>query len=149
MVFFGGAGAGKTHLAVAVVRAGLGRLRPFFLSHGELLERYRLRYDSTLNPDEPRVNIISECRDAGLLVLDDLGRRQAGRDEEGILHAVLNHRYEQRQPTILTTNLDLDGLHAVLGDALFDRLSEVRYAFLEFGVHSLSPASPTRDKTGG
>ena len=139
LLLMGNVGGGKSHQAAAIVRATVrGRLKPLFLSHQRLLELHRQHYQP-LDPDSPPEDIVGKCRAAGILVLDDLGRRQGGKDEENILHAVLNHRYEHMLPTVLTGNLDRAGLRAVLGDALFDRLSENNYAYLTFGVSSYRP----------
>jgi DNA replication protein DnaC len=139
LLLMGGVGGGKSHQGAAIVRANVHRRpKPLFLSHLRLLELYRRRYQA-FDPDNPPADIIDQCRAAGILVLDDLGRRQGGKDEENILHAVLNHRHECLLPTVLTGNLDRADLHVVLGDALFDRLSQNNCGYLTFGVSSYRP----------
>jgi hypothetical protein len=84
----------------------------------------------------PALPILDACQQADLLVLDDIGRLQDGRDAEGVLHEVLDYRYNYRKPTIITVNKPEAQLAEFLGSAIFDRLEEGRFARLEFGLSS-------------
>jgi DNA replication protein DnaC len=59
-----------------------------------------------------------------LLILDEVGVQFGSDTEKLLLFDVLNERYEQRKPTLLLSNLALDGVKAFLGERIYDRLRE-------------------------
>lgn len=59
-----------------------------------------------------------------LLIIDDLGAYDGHiKDRERINH-IIESRYIQRAPTIITTNMDVNGLREFLRDRVWDRLHE-------------------------
>ena len=60
--------------------------------------------------------------DVSFLVLDEIGCTTMANDERLLLDELLKHRYEQRKPTVLISNLPLDPLKEFLGNALADRI---------------------------
>jgi DNA replication protein DnaC len=142
--FTGPVGNGKDFLAVAICRAVLGRMTPFFLSHERLMVLHRARYgrgdDCENETTAPALPVIEACQEADLLVLADLSRNQHGRDEEGVLHAIISHRYDHYLPTIVSVNVPDKELPSLVGSAVYDRLEEGKFAKLEFALPSLRPA---------
>ena len=97
-------GVGKTHLAAATAHEVLARDEPvLFVVAPDLLDHLRTTYgpQSTVSYDE-RFTLV---RDAPLLVLDDLGTESATSWAREKLYQLLNHRYNLRLPTVITTNL--------------------------------------------
>lgn len=68
---------------------------------------------------------MSTYRDAGILLLDDLGAAKSSEWVEETTYRLLNHRYEAMLPSIFTTNLPLADLREGLGDRLASRLVEI------------------------
>mgnify|MGYP001034848372 CR=1 FL=1 len=64
-------------------------------------------------------------REAGILLLDDLGAAKSSEWVEETTYRLLNHRYEAMLPSIFTTNLPLAELREGLGDRLASRLVEI------------------------
>jgi len=68
------------------------------------------------------------AQDETVLVLDEIGCKALSPDEMLLFDEVLKHRYDQRKPTVLVSNLPLNGtderpgLKQFLGDALWDRI---------------------------
>ena len=67
------------------------------------------------------------CRNAGVLVLDDIGAGAREKDSKawmGWLDDVLDARWSQQRKTIITSNLPTGKLSAWLGPRLSERLNE-------------------------
>jgi DNA replication protein DnaC len=103
LLLIGPCGAGKTHLAVAVLRAlvlrGHGGL---FYDYRELLKEIQASYNPISQTTE--ISILEPVLMAEVLLLDDLG---AGKPSAWVLETVghiLNTRYNEKRITLLTTN---------------------------------------------
>jgi DNA replication protein DnaC len=107
LVLLGGYGSGKTHLAAAIANQALalGR-RTLFLVVPDLLDYLRAAYapTSATGLDERMETI----RDVPLLILDDLGAHHSTPWAQEKLFQILNHRYNNRLPTVITSNLRLE-----------------------------------------
>jgi DNA replication protein DnaC len=88
--------------------------------------------------DRFAANAVSSVTKAGFLVIDDLGAEYS--DSKGffasLFDEVVNARYENMRPTILTTNLDVEGFAARYGERIVDRIREAG-RFLNCGAQSL------------
>lgn len=123
-------GVGKTHLAVAMLKecvrkGGIGR----FYTTVDLMAALRGTYANQDGPTESAV--LREITHADVVVLDELGRERATEWRDEILHLVINSRYSNRLPTILTTNYDVgeiddpDSLQVRVGLRVYSRLQEM------------------------
>lgn len=117
-LLMGGYGCGKTHLAAAIANAAMQRgVKTLFLTVPDLLDWLRYSYDA---PDTSFEERFDEIRNVPLLVLDDLGTQNATKWAEEKLFQVINHRYVQRLPTVVTTNLDLVEIDGRISSRLLD-----------------------------
>ena len=102
----GSCGVGKTHLAVAIAFHAMERqkLSVLFAVVPDLLDHLRATFDpgSGVAYDD-RFNAI---RNAQLLVLDDLGTENTTPWAREKLYQIFNHRYNERLPTVITSNQD-------------------------------------------
>jgi DNA replication protein DnaC len=105
LLLMGGYGTGKTHLAAGVANFAVSLGVPtLFLTVPDLLDWLRFSYDSPESNFEER---FEEIRNIKLLVLDDLGTQNATPWAEEKLFQILNYRYVNKLPTVLTTNQKL------------------------------------------
>jgi DNA replication protein DnaC len=121
LVFIGGPGTGKGHLAWSVAKgvAALGgsvRVAKLASVIRDLRDAWRRDDGPT---EEARLKV---WRNLDLLVLDEVSRHAFYGEPMRHLYDLLDYRLEWVRPTIITTNETDAGLSEILGPALMDRL---------------------------
>lgn len=116
-------GTGKTHLGVSIARvvARRGGL-PLFARTYEAVQFVRESYRRDAQMSEREA--IRRLVEPDLLILDEVGVQGGGDNEQMILFAVLNGRYDARKPTIVISNEDIGGIEKYLSARVVDRLRE-------------------------
>lgn len=127
----GAVGAGKTHVAVGLVKlaCGLG-IEARFLTMAELLGAIKATYDRERAAPHRRgksgtpgeADLLDELAGLPLLALDDLGTENPTSWARDRLYTLVNRRYLARRPTVVTTNLSLEKLADRLGERTVSRL---------------------------
>jgi DNA replication protein DnaC len=121
LLFMGGSGVGKTHLAVAVLKGLLKKGIPcLFVDFHELLARIRSSYDSLSETSE--FEILRPVLNVEVLLLDDLGSQRMSDWVQDTVFHIINLRYNQRKILIATTNLGLEPSKTSPQETLQDRL---------------------------
>lgn len=113
LVFTGPSGSGKTHLAAAIANRCLERQQTiFFILVADLLDHLRSSYapDSPTGYDE----LFEQVRNVPLLALDGLGSHSSTPWAQEKLFQVVNHRYNNELPTIVTVRGPLPRLEETL-----------------------------------
>ncbi len=130
VLLYGPVGAGKSFLAVAVLRAWLRRHRGGrFVSVADLFRR--LQEGMARRGAGWTAGDVQDLVDAPLLVLDDLGTEHGSEWARSILLGLIDGRYSNDRPTLITTNLNLQRLAAVVDDRTASRLAEGRIIKLD------------------
>ena len=110
LFFTGRYGTGKTHLAAAIANYTLDKGEEIiFQPVPDLLDQLRISYGNTGETFEDRFERIRTIR---LLVLDDLGAQSPTAWAEEKLYQIINYRYVNKLPTVITSNVnprDMDG----------------------------------------
>jgi DNA replication protein DnaC len=114
----GAYGCGKTHLAAAIANDAVHRGIPtLFITVPDLLDSLRFAYGSQETTFEAR---FEEIRGADLLVMDDFGTQNATAWAQEKLFQIINYRYINKLPTVITTNLILDEIESRIRSRLQD-----------------------------
>jgi DNA replication protein DnaC len=118
LLLLGQYGCGKTHLAAAIGNFAVSMGVPtLFLTVPDLLDTLRFAYDGGDTSFEER---FEEIRRAPLLIMDDFGTQNATGWAQEKLFQILNYRYINRLPLVVTTNLALEEIEARIGSRLRD-----------------------------
>jgi len=121
LILFGPFGTGKTYLATATISElearGITGLR--FEVVPRLLAMTRKEMQ---NKYSSKRDFIEEAARAAVLILDDIGSEKGSEWTLEQLFLLINERYENQLPTILTTNANLADLEARIGGAAVSRI---------------------------
>ncbi len=124
ILLYGPPGTGKTHLAVATLRNVIVHkgLKGIFCDFRELL----IDLKSTFDTKDSTTEVLDAVRKAPLLVLDDVGAERNTDWARDVLAEIVNFRYTNSLPTIITTNLSFGIPGEESFAAKFDERTESR-----------------------
>jgi DNA replication protein DnaC len=123
--FFGGAGTGKTTLAMLVSRMALEAGHSVAIySLPKLLARIRRTYDAEAG-EQSYIEFFERLTGVDLLHLDDLGAENRTEWVIEQLYALVNERYEAKRSLVVTTNLEQTELEQQIGERVVSRLVEI------------------------
>jgi len=130
LILAGDLGVGKTGLAIGLIKKALseGRAslyRPFV----ELLSDIRATYRSRDASEPDEADLVRALKSAEVLALDDVGAARATGWAQERLYEILNHRYNERRRTIVTTNLSPADLEDHLGDRVYSRINGMGWLY--------------------
>lgn len=123
LIMVGNVGAGKTMLSTAiadkVIKSGK---KCAIIKVGELIRDIKdsWRKDS----DHSESDIISYHSKVGLLILDEIGVQYGSDTEKMMIFEIIDGRYQNVKPTVLVSNLDVEGVKQCIGDRVYDRLRD-------------------------
>ena len=131
-------GTGKTHLACSILHRVLDRWsgeergcsRVLFLSEPDLFRRIQATYSFSREESQMRESeddIIQSILYADLVVLDDVGKEERINKQfiQRTIFSLIDGRYKNNLPLVLTANLSPSGLKEHLESASFDRIYEM------------------------
>jgi DNA replication protein DnaC len=140
LLIVGGVGSGKTHLAAAIIHdvimsmpvsredqiRGLhgittGTPDAMFYSTVELYND--MRHEQSKYADDA-VDVINAVKQRPLIVLDDLGAEKPSDWTRERLYEIIDYRYRNELPTIITSNLHGERLREFISDRIYDRLKD-------------------------
>lgn len=126
-LFYGNAGAGKTHLAMAILNAVNERSEPMqrclFLSVNKLIREMKNWFNDKTGVWSPK-HVTDVVKKANVVVLDDLGAESANNMATSFVQDTIFDIYESNQRIITTTNLSMDELYSTYHSRLVSRMQE-------------------------
>lgn len=119
LVFSGVNGCGKTHLAAAIANFRYGIKKPaLFVVVPDFLDHLR----STFSPESKTSydRLFEGVKSAHLLILDDFGQQSTTPWAQEKLYQMINHRYNSRMPTVITTTSSTEELDSPISSRFVD-----------------------------
>ena len=107
LLFTGPQGVGKTHLACSIGVALIDEMSVRFTS----IMRIKA---SILGQEMTEAELYRRLSKCDLLILDDLGKEKPGEWVIGLIYSVVNTRYEDMRPMIITSNMNMEKLEAFM-----------------------------------
>ena len=124
LILEGDIGSGKTHLAAAIANALLEEGKNvLFLVVPEFLDEMRTSYQDASDGSEGA--LMGKAKTVPVLILDDLGAHTYTNWTQSKIFTLINYRLNYNLPTVITTNLSLTEIGAVLGERTASRLVEL------------------------
>lgn len=123
LLLCGTPGTGKTHLAIGIAHEVMARgHQAVFVKLMRAIDNVKETYsrDSKVT----KAQVIREYVEPDLLIFDEAGMQRGTDEEKAIIFEIIDGRYEQSKPTIMTSNLAAKALEEIIGERSFDRLRE-------------------------
>ncbi|MFJ2713018.1 ATP-binding protein [Pseudomonas sp. NPDC087346] len=124
LILSGNVGTGKTHLASGIVQQVIRKFGALALivSAAEII---RIAKGAMVRGAEyTERDVINELAGLDLLVIDEVGAQKGSEYELGLLHEVIDRRYQLVRPTVVVSNLPASTLGQFIGDRALDRLRQ-------------------------
>lgn len=134
IILQGQVGAGKTHLAMAIVGELIEKYTIIPFMYTEEIGRLKVDRNSFYEENQEHYrNKMDKFKNAPVLLIEDLFWGKKSEQELEVMYEILNYRYNNKKPMIITTELDNSKL-LILNEALGSRLMEMcRGYMVSFG----------------
>lgn len=119
LVLQGTTGCGKTHLAAAIANYRYQAKQPaLFVVVSDFLDHLRSAFspESKVSYDQ----LFEKVKTAPLLILDDFGEQTTTPWAQEKLYQIINHRYNARLATVITTRSSTDEMDSPVASRLVD-----------------------------
>ncbi len=130
LLFQGGVGLGKTHLSLAI--AGEVIEQGFDVVYGSAHSLFTKLEREKFGKDDEREDTLGCLNECDLLIIDDLGAEFTTTFTTSIFYDIINTRLLSSRPTIISTNMNFDGMTQKYSERIVSRItgSYLRFMFI-------------------
>lgn len=124
LLLLGNYGNGKTHLGCAILVSAVvdHDISALYAPAADIISAIKSSFSRDSETSERDIH--AELASVDLLLLDEIGAQGGTEFERQVLHQIIDARYRNMLPTIVTSNLPSSELAAYIGDRALDRLRE-------------------------
>lgn len=122
LIITGGVGTGKTMIATCMINALYKSKRVLIIKLADMLRYIKGSYQAGAEYTE--FQAIDKFSSYDLLILDEVGASRETDNDKLLIFDVIDGRYQNMLPTVIISNLNIDGIKEVLGDRVVDRLRD-------------------------
>lgn len=134
LIMSGSVGTGKTLLACAMLEDLVDNHRCCMMKVIEIIRGIKSTWKKDSEGDEQ--DAIDWYVGLDLLIIDEVGIQFGSDTEKLFIFDIIDGRYEQMRPTILISNLDINGIKESIGERCVDRLREGGGSMIAFNWES-------------
>ena len=135
MIMVGGVGTGKTLLASAGIDSIIDKHKCEIIKTIDVVRELKASWSK--DNENTEEGLIKYYVGLDLLVLDEVGSQFGSDTEKLFIFDIIDGRYQDMKPTILISNLDIDGIKECIGERCVDRLREGGGMMIAFNWKSL------------
>jgi DNA replication protein DnaC len=123
LIMVGGVGTGKTHLANSmVINLFDNKKRSERINMIDMIRSLKSTWSK--ESEQTEEDLLKYFTSIDLLIVDEVGVQFNSDTEKMFVFDIINGRYENCLPTVIISNLDINGVKEVIGDRCVDRLRE-------------------------
>lgn len=134
LIMVGGVGTGKTLLASAILDSLADNYRCEIIKVIDVVRELKATWSKDAVDTEE--NLIKYYSNLDLLILDEVGSQFGSDTEKLFIFDIIDGRYQEMKPTILISNLDINGIKDAIGERCVDRLREGGGSMIAFDWES-------------
>lgn len=134
MIMVGGVGTGKTLLASAGLDSVVDNYNCEIIKVIDVVRELKGTWAKDSKSTEE--GLIKYYSNIDLLILDEVGSQFGSDTEKLFIFDIIDGRYQNMKPTILISNLDIDGVKDAIGERCVDRLREGGGSMIAFNWES-------------
>lgn len=122
LILTGKVGTGKTMIATCMINSLYKSKRVKIIKLADMLRYIKGAYQSGAEYTEHQA--IEGFSKFDLLVLDEVGASRETDNDKLLIFDVIDGRYQNMLPTVIISNLNIEGIKEALGDRVVDRLRD-------------------------
>ncbi|MCJ8293528.1 MAG: ATP-binding protein [Colwellia sp.] len=134
LIMVGGVGTGKTLLASAMIESLVDKHKCEIVKLIEIVRELKATWSRDSETSEEK--IISWYTKLDLLIIDEVGSQFGSDTEKLFIFEIIDGRYQNMKPTIIISNLDINGVKDAIGERCVDRLREGGGSMIAFNWNS-------------
>ena len=134
LLMLGSVGTGKTLLASSIIENLVDKHDCLIRKVVDIFRDIKATYSKDCEYTEQRV--IDQLVTIPLLMIDEIGIQFNSDTEKLLMFDIIDGRYQNMLPTILISNLDVDGVTEIVGVRCMDRLREGGGSMIKFDWES-------------